>query len=147
MRIALDTNLLAYAEGVNGKAMRDRTLQIVDRMSAEDIVIPVQALGELFRLLQRKGVRAATDAKKTILAWADAYRLIETTYPVIVAATDAVEQHSLSFWDAVIMSAAASAQCRFLLSEDMQDGFTWRGTTVANPYASGPHPLLEPYLS
>ena len=29
MRIALDTNVLAYAEGVNGAAMRDKALKLI----------------------------------------------------------------------------------------------------------------------
>jgi hypothetical protein len=32
------------------------------------------------------------------------------------------------------------------LSEDMQDGFSWRGVTVVNPFASKRHPLLDGLL-
>jgi len=46
-------------------------------------------------------------------------------------------------WDALILSVAAENRCRLLLSEDLQDGFTWRGVTVANPFAMPLHPLLE----
>ena len=45
------------------------------------------------------------------------------------------------------MSAAADASCRLLLSEDLQDGFTWSGVTVANPFAAARHPLLDALLS
>ncbi len=53
----------------------------------------------------------------------------------------------LGIWDAVILSAAADARCRLLLSEDLQDGFTWRGVTVVNPFASSPHRLLAALLA
>jgi predicted nucleic acid-binding protein len=43
----------------------------------------------------------------------------------------------------VIFAAAAASGCRLLLSEDMQDGFTWRGVTVANPFAAKRNELLE----
>ncbi len=33
-----------------------------------------------------------------------------------------------------------------LLSEDMQDGFVYRGVTVANPFAAALHPLLASVL-
>jgi hypothetical protein len=33
-----------------------------------------------------------------------------------------------------------------LLSEDLQDGFTWGGVTVANPFAARRHALLESLL-
>lgn len=55
--------------------------------------------------------------------------------------------HRLGIWDALILSAAADAGCRLLLSEDLQDGFTWGGVTVANPFAASRHPLLEALLS
>jgi len=29
----------------------------------------------------------------------------------------------------------------------MQDGFTWSGVTVANPFATNPHPLLAALLA
>jgi predicted nucleic acid-binding protein len=37
-------------------------------------------------------------------------------------------------WDALIMSVAAENKCRLLISEDFQNGFTWRGVTVVNPF-------------
>jgi predicted nucleic acid-binding protein len=39
-----------------------------------------------------------------------------------------------------MLAAAAQAGCRLLLSEDMQDGFTWRGVTIRNPFAATPPP-------
>ena len=30
-----------------------------------------------------------------------------------------------------------------LLSEDLQEGFTWRSVTVTNPFSATPHPLLR----
>ena len=45
----------------------------------------------------------------------------------MLAATDLAVDRDLSIWDAVILAAAADAGCRLLLSEDMQDGFAWRG--------------------
>lgn len=147
LNVALDTNVLAYAEGVNGKSARDVTLVILERLSAHDVYIPVQVLGELHAVIRRKARRSAADAKTAILAWSDAYKLVETTAAMIAAAADLAEEHELGFWDSVILSAASSAQCRVLLSEDMQDGFTWRGTTVVNPYAKELHPLLAAALT
>jgi predicted nucleic acid-binding protein len=57
-----------------------------------------------------------------------------------------VVTHSLSFWDAVILSAAAGAECHLLLSPDMQDGFVWQGVTIVNPFAHTRHPLLQAIL-
>jgi predicted nucleic acid-binding protein len=51
MRLALDTNVLAYAEGVNGAAMQGPALDIISRLPASESFLPVQVLGELFNLL------------------------------------------------------------------------------------------------
>jgi predicted nucleic acid-binding protein len=48
----------------------------------------------------------------------------------------------LGLWDAVILAASAAAGCRLLLSEDLQDGFTWGSVSVTNPMATTLHPLL-----
>ena len=45
MRIALDTNVLAYAEGTNGAAMRAKALAVLERLPADAVVLPVQTLG------------------------------------------------------------------------------------------------------
>ena len=71
---------------------------------------------------------------------------IDTTAETVALAADLVAGHRLSFWDAVIVAASVQAGCRLLLSEDMQDGFTWRGTTIVNPFALSPHPLLAGVL-
>ena len=57
MKIALDTNVLAYAEGTNGAPMRDKALELIRRLPQGAIVLPVQTLGELFNVLVRKAKR------------------------------------------------------------------------------------------
>ena len=146
MRVALDTNVLAYAEGVNGLAMKNVALDLVGRLPQDSVVLPVQAVGELFQVLVRKASRSAVTAHAAILNWCDAFQLAETSGAVMLAASDLAVTHKLGIWDAVILSSAAEAGCRLLLSEDMQDGFTWRGVTVTNPFGKSVHPLLKAML-
>lgn len=143
MTAAFDTNVLAYAEGTNGAAMKRRALELLGRLPPESILIPVQVLGELFNVLVRKAGRPPGDARAAILAWQDAYPLVPTSPVVMARAVDLAADHRLSIWDAVILSAAADAGCRLLLSEDLQEGFTWSGVTVVNPFAAKPNALLD----
>src|SRR5215472_5157919 len=142
MKLALDTNILAYAEGANGSAMRDKALDLIQRLPSDAIVLPVQTLGELFNVLVRKVRRRPTRARDAVLSWRDAYRTIETSSSVMVNAIDLASNHNLTVWDSVVLAASAEAECRLLLSEDLQEGFTWRGVTVTNPFAPTLHPLL-----
>lgn len=136
MRIALDTNVLAFAEGLNGPDKRTQSLDIVKSFADGEVVIPLQALGELYAVLTRKGGLDPAAARSAVLQWRDAYPIAETREQVLVDAMELAVSHRLSFWDAVILAAAADSGCRLLLSEDMQDGFTWRDVTVRNPHSS-----------
>lgn len=146
MRVALDTNVLAYAEGVNGAERRDTALDLVRRLPQEATVVPAQVLGELFNVLVRKGGKPRTDARDALLSWRDAFQMVETSPEVMLAAADLAADHQLGIWDAVILSAAAKSGCRLLLSEDLQEGFTWAGVTVVDPFSSPRHALLRGVL-
>ena len=127
VRVALDTNVLAYAEGVNGLAMKKAALELVDKLPQALVVLPVQALGELFQLLVRKADRLPAEARQAILGWRNAFSLIETSPNVLLAALD-LTVRQFSIWDAIILCASAEADCHLLLSEDMQDGFVLEGS-------------------
>ena len=134
MRVALDTNILAYAEGVNGGARKKAALAIVERLPSEETFVPVQVLGELYAVLVRKAERPPARVRDAILSWQETFTSIETSSGVLAAAIDLATGHNLGIWDSIILSASAAAGCRFLLSEDLQDGFTWNGVTVVNPF-------------
>ena len=58
-----------------------------------------------------------------------------TTETVLDAALALSSAHRLRIFDAVILAAAAEAGCHQLLTEDMHNGFVWRGVEVVNPFA------------
>jgi predicted nucleic acid-binding protein len=147
VRVALDTNILAYAEGTNGVEMRDKALDLLQKLPSGSVVLPTQVLGELFNVLVLKAKRPAESARTAILGWRDAYAVSETSASVMVNAVDLATDHRLRIWDAVILAATAEAGCRLLLSEDLQDGFTWQGVTVTNPFGPTPSPLLAMVLA
>jgi predicted nucleic acid-binding protein len=68
-----------------------------------------------------------------VLSWRDWYSLVETSESVLLGATELASRHQFNIWDGVALAAAVDSGCRLLLSEDLQDGFTWSGVTVTNP--------------
>jgi predicted nucleic acid-binding protein len=147
MLSAVDTNILAYAEGLNGDQMKQAALGLLRQFRSDSVVLPVNVLGELFNVLVRKGGRSAPEARLAIRNWQASYPLAGTSAESLLAAADLAAKHQISIWDAVIIASAAEAGCRVLLSEDMQHGFTWRDLTVINPFLSERHPLLEKVFS
>jgi predicted nucleic acid-binding protein len=146
VKVALDTNILAYIEGVNGAARKASAADMVARLPAGSTYVPVQVLGELFRVLVRKAKYKAASARTAVGNFLDIFPLIETSPSVLTAAADLSVDHGLDIWDAIILAAAASAGCRLLLSEDMHEGFTWNGVSVVNPFSAKRHELLEELL-
>lgn len=51
VRVALDTNLLACAAGLNGSGRQAEAIAVLESFEDEEVVTPVQALGELFAVL------------------------------------------------------------------------------------------------
>jgi predicted nucleic acid-binding protein len=142
LRLALDTNVLAYVEGVNGISQQQTAAKIVAKLPAAGTFVPVQVLGELFSVLRRKAKYSPQRTRAAVLNFADVFQLVETTPAILKAAIDLSAKHGLVIWDAVILAAAASVGCQLLLSEDLQEGFTWSGVTVTNPFSPTRHQLL-----
>jgi len=147
MRFAIDTNVLAYAEGLGDEFRCGIALELIQKLPGDAGVLPAQVLGELSRVLTTQAKRSTLLARDAVLAWADTFEVADSTWFAFQAALDLTVDHQLQMWDALILAVAAEQHCRILISEDFQDGFTWRGVTVVNPFASESSPLLAGLLS
>lgn len=146
MKVAIDSNILVYGEGVNGIERQRLASRLVASIPIEDIIVPVQALGEFFNVLEKKARYPREKARAATLELVDTFPVFDTNAEVMTEAIDLAKGHHFAIWDAVILSVASQAGCQILLSEDMHDGFTWNGVTVVNPFAEQPNPLLAALL-
>ncbi len=71
---------------------------------------------------------------RALLAW----RPLAVGAPELEGAWVVQDRFGLSWWDALIVSAAQAAACRILLTEDLQDGQELGGVRVVNPFAHEP---------
>jgi predicted nucleic acid-binding protein len=134
MRVALDTNVLAYAEGLGDDVRCQLASDLISKLDPINSLLPVQVLGELSRILTTKLKKSSADVRELLLSWSDSVVVADTTWTAFQSAIDLTVDHQISMWDALIMSVAAENKCRLLISEDFQNGFTWRGVTVVNPF-------------
>jgi predicted nucleic acid-binding protein len=146
VKIALDTNVLAYVEGVGDERRRSQAERLVALLSIEGVVLPTQVAGELYNVMRRKKGLGRAEAAAVVMRWSDFYGLTPHTTQTFTDAVALAAEHDKQIWDALILSIAAANGCRLLLSEDMDDGFVYRGVTVANPFAETLHPLLASLL-
>ncbi|MEO5735399.1 MAG: PIN domain-containing protein, partial [Rubrivivax sp.] len=113
------------------------------RLPEMAVIVPVQVLAELYRVLTGKLRQRPAAARDALLRWSDAYPVRDSSGSALQSALDLAAAHGLAIWDSLILSVAAEHRCRLLLSEDLQHGLTWRGTTVVNPFADPDHELIN----
>jgi predicted nucleic acid-binding protein len=147
LRVAVDTNILVYSEGLDGPEQQRRSLEIIDRLPGSEILLPLQVLGELFRVLTRKARRTPVEAAHEVRIWHASYSTWPTSEEAFAVALQLAVAHHLQIWDALIIAVAAEAGCRILLSEDLQHGAVFAGVTIIDPFAEPHHPMLAAALS
>ena len=147
MRVAIDTNVLAYAEGIGDTERCRVAIGLVDQLPQTAVLLPAQVLGELMLILTRKAGRIREAARDAVLGWADSFDVVDSTWASFQSAFDLSVNHEFRMWDALVMAVAAENRCRVVLSEDLQHGFTWRGVTIVNPFLPDQSPLLTAILS
>ena len=146
MRVAIDTNVLLCAEGLNDAVRRDAVVGLLRRMPKGSLLISTVALGEFFHVLTRRGNRSRAEARRAVASVCDAIPPVATSPTALAAALDLAADHHLGIWDALILAVAAESGCRLLLTEDLQEGFTWNRVTVTSPFTFPRHNLLEALL-
>jgi predicted nucleic acid-binding protein len=151
VRLALDTNVMAYAEGVERAPEDAAKCALAQRFivaaSNESLVLARQALAELHFVFVRCGGRSPTDANTLIRRWAARGAVIDTNDGVFETALELAGDHRFRIFDALILAAAVEGACDLLLSEDLHDGFAWRGVVVTNPFGPAPDRRLAPLLA
>jgi predicted nucleic acid-binding protein len=111
MKVALDINVLAYVEGVNGEPVQRSAIDLVRALVKGATLLPVQAFGELYNVLVRKSGWTGDRTRAAIMAWRDAFPLASTTRAAIVAAADLAADHRLGNWGSLILAVAAEGSC------------------------------------
>ena len=67
--------------------------RILRDLAEDELVIPAQALAELFSVLTRKARRPAAETRAAVLGWHDACLVAETSAAVLMDAMELVVSH------------------------------------------------------
>ncbi len=144
-RVALDSNILVYAELEPETAKGKRAAQVILR-SARDGVICVQTVGEFLRVVQRRVPDRFAEAISQAELYEAAFLTPPTTAQVMGLAAETARAHGLQLWDAVIVAAASRAGAQALFTEDLQDGRVLDGLKFINPFAAKNAEAVEKLL-
>jgi predicted nucleic acid-binding protein len=134
----VDTNVLVYAFDKSGSPKKRVAQRLMNALMEEDrLRVSTQVLQELFVTLTRK-VRQPCSIQEALAILEDltAWPLMVVDYAAIRAAVGLADQAKLSFWDALVVVAAARAGAAVLYTEDLNDGQEILGVRIRNPFAA-----------
>lgn len=129
----VDSNVLVYEwdERDPEKQRKARNL-IAERRRR--LVISTQVLQEVAVTLNRKLSIPWEEVRDIVELYS--HLKVQIIEPRLVRqAVETTSVSRLSFWDALIVEAAADANCRVLYSEDFNAGQVIRGVRIVNPFS------------
>jgi len=134
--IFIDSNIVVYANDSRNPEKQHIALRVIgDALRAGTGVISTQVLQEyanvaLGKLAQRQ------DVVLRQLAILERLEVVSQTPALVRRAVELRTLYGISFWDASIVSAAESRECRKIVSEDLNAGQFYSGAAVVNPFTA-----------
>ena len=136
MTTFVDTNVLLCAMDEDQGERHRVAAELMEQLwVSKEGVLSTQVLQELYVNLTRK-LRKPTPrarARATIERYM-AWPVHQVTPENIISAAELEQRHTLAFWDALIVVAAQQLGASRILTEDMQDGRSFGGVRIENPF-------------
>ena len=131
--VFVDTNVLVYV--FDDSEPKKQALAHARLQGTRDVFISTQVLQELYVALTKGPDPIATSeiAEYAVRA-ATGYSIVHIDTALIMSAIVIGREHQLSFWDGLIVSAAARSNCQILLTEDLNAGQVISGVKIVNPF-------------
>jgi predicted nucleic acid-binding protein len=133
----VDTNVMVYAYDRRAATKQARSEELLARLWAEKRgVISTQVLQEFCCSVRRKFVQPLSlDETRTAIRAYREWHVVTNSADSVLRALEIEQRYRISFWDGLIVQAAASAGCGILYSEDFSHGQEYEGVLVINPFA------------
>jgi predicted nucleic acid-binding protein len=145
--ISFDTNILFYATDPCALEKRSVARNLFARgVRSANAVLLLQTLGEFSHVALRKKAMPADEVLPLIGAWHSLLPVHAAEESDLVPALEAVRDHGLPFWDAMLWASARRLGVRHLLTEDFQDGRVLEGVRFVNPFSPANDALIARLL-
>ncbi len=132
-KVFIDTNILVYTMDAFDPIKQKRCRMLLRGLIADlSGVISTQVMQE-FYVIATKKIGVDPLVVKDILASLERFEIVTIVPEIIKDAIDCSIINRLSFWDALIVTAAERARCSRLWTEDLNDGQIIRGVRIENP--------------
>jgi predicted nucleic acid-binding protein len=132
--VFVDTNVLLYAfDQADPRKQAAARLWRAELWTTKRGRLSVQVLQEFYANVLRKWPSAREQARAEIRNLS-AWHPLAIDAELLERAWKLQDRYRLSFWDALIVAAAKSSACKFLLTEDLQPDQDLDGVIVVNPF-------------
>lgn len=134
-----DSNIVVYAYDTSAGAKHERARDLLERLWTDGAgAASIQVLQELFVTLTRKIPRPLDVASaRGIVSDLATWHIVRPTAVDVLTAIDAATRWQISFWDAMILTAADVGGATIVWSEDLNANQTFDGVRVRNPFLDG----------
>ena len=142
-RVFVDTNVLVYSRDASEPPKQKQAMAWMARLWSEKTGrLSFQVLNEFYVTVTNKlqpgmDPHSAREDVRFLLAW----RPLPVDARVVEGAWRIQDRHKLSWWDALIVSAAQVSDCRYLLTEDLQKNRSMGNVEVINPFRTPPESI------
>jgi predicted nucleic acid-binding protein len=136
----VDTNILVYAHDAEAGAKHERAKEVLGELwDSGTGVISTQVLQELCLNVRRKYRRPFSIEETQVLIQSyTSWEIVINDARSVLEALSFERRYKVSFWDALILQAAESAEVDILFSEDLAAGQKYGTFRVENPFAKSP---------
>jgi len=132
----VDTNVLIYSiDEANPAKQRAARAALRVLWESGSGRLSWQVLNEFYYNATRK-IGAPAKAVRNVVQLYSVWQRAEFDFSTVRRAWHWVDQANLGYWDALILASAESSECRWLLSEDFQDGRRYGSIQVVNPFSN-----------
>lgn len=137
-KVFVDTNILIYAHDIDAGHKRTLAVGLLkDLWTTRRGLLSTQVLQEFYVNVTRKIPSPLSPATAREIVRGYCVWQVEVLGPdMILRASEIEERYELSFWDALIVTAALHGRAAKILSEDLNPGQTVEGVLIENPFAA-----------
>lgn len=133
-----DTNLLLYSFDARDAVKRSMANNWLDYLwRTGNGRLSWQVLHEFYANAVRKTGVSAPEAREAVMIFSR-WQPAGMNAAVVERAWYWMDRAQLSYWDGLILASAERLGCRWLLSEDFQNGRDYEGVMVINPFTRLP---------
>jgi predicted nucleic acid-binding protein len=131
----VDTNVLVYAVDDTEPEKQDIARQMLGSNRYGEFVLSAQILSEFYVTVTRKLIEPMSEAKAAeVVGWLSLRSRVWIDNELVKSAVQISRSSRISYWDGLVVAAAARAGCERLLTEDLNDGQVIGSVCVENPF-------------